>query len=85
MTEQSDPYENAVAERVNGILKNEFGLDDVFENKELMEQQVYQAIALYNQVRPHYSINYLKPIQVHKQRDVKLKTYKRIEPLTFSS
>jgi len=85
MTEQSDPYENAVAERVNGILKNEFGLDDVFENKELMEQQVYQAIALYNQLRPHYSINYLTPNQAHKQRDVKLKTYKRIEPLTFSS
>jgi len=85
MTEQSDPYENAVAERVNGILKYEFGLDNVFENKELMEQQVYEAIALYNHVRPHYFMSYLTPNQAHKKRDIKLKTYKRKEPLTFSS
>ena len=32
MTENSDPYENAVAERVNRILKHEFGLIDTFEN-----------------------------------------------------
>jgi len=56
MTEQSDPYENAIAERVNGILKDEFRLDDVFESFELLEQQVTQAIALYNQLRPHISI-----------------------------
>ena len=50
-----------------------------------MEQQVYEAIALYNHVRPHYFMSYLTPNQAHKKRDIKLKTYKRKEPLTFSS
>ncbi len=77
MTEEYDPYENAVAERINGILKGEFGLDDIFENYEFLEQQVLQAIALYNQVRPHMSIGLLTPNQAHKQRKIKLKTWKQ--------
>jgi putative transposase len=77
MTEEYDPYENAVAERVNGILKEEFALDDVFENYELLELQVVQSIALYNQLRPHMSIGLLTPNQVHKQRKLKLKTWKQ--------
>ena len=85
MTEQSDPYENAVAERINGILKGEFGLDDNFENIELLEAQVYQYIALYNQLRPHLSIEYLTPNQAHKQQKVKMKTWKMKRPLEFTS
>lgn len=85
MTEQSDPYENAVAERINGILKGEFGLDDNFENIELLEAQVYQSIALYNQLRPHLSIEYLTPNQAHKQQKVKMKTWKMKRPLEFTS
>jgi len=77
MTEEYDPYENAVAERVNGILKAEFGLDDIFENYELLELQTLQSIALYNQLRPHMSIELLTPNQAHKQKKVKLKTWKR--------
>lgn len=77
MTEEYDPYENAVAERVNGILKSEFGLDDIFENYELLELQVLQSIALYNQLRPHMSIGLLTPDQAHKQRNIKLKTWKQ--------
>ncbi len=46
MTEESDPYENAVAERVNGILKDEFGLDKVFTHSAQMKRQVDQSIAL---------------------------------------
>jgi putative transposase len=76
MTEEYDPYENAVAERINGILKAEFGLDDVFENYELLELQVQQSIALYNQLRPHMSIGLLTPNQADKQRKIKLKTWK---------
>jgi transposase InsO family protein len=63
MTEQSDPYENAVAERVNGILKDEFGLDNSFDSYEIFEKQVIESIALYTQVRPHLSIDYLTPNQ----------------------
>lgn len=77
MTEESDPYENAIAERVNGILKSEFGLDDIFKTYELLELQVIQSIALYNQLRPHMSINLLTPNEAHKQRKIKLKTWKQ--------
>jgi putative transposase len=77
MTEEYDPYENAVAERVNGILKAEFGLDDTFKNYELLEYQVFQSIALYNQLRPHMSIGLLTPNKAHKQRKIKLKTWKQ--------
>ncbi len=48
MTEESDPYENAVVERVNGILKSEFGLDNIFKTYELLEIEVIQSVALYN-------------------------------------
>ena len=47
------PYENAVAERINGILKAEFGLDTIFETYELLELQTLQSIALYNQLRSY--------------------------------
>jgi putative transposase len=77
MTEEYDPYENAVAERINGILKGEFGLDNVFENYEHLELQTLQSIALYNQLRPHMSIGLLTPNQAHNQRKVKLKTWKQ--------
>jgi transposase InsO family protein len=77
MTEQSDPYENAIAERVNGILKDEFGLDESFENYELMEKQVTQSIAIYNQLRPHLSIEMMTPNEAHKQPIINLKTWKQ--------
>jgi putative transposase len=77
MTEEYDPYENAVAERVNGILKAEFGLDDVFESYELLKLQTVQSIALYNQLRPHMSIGLLTPNQAHKQQKIKLKKWKQ--------
>lgn len=80
MTEDSDPYENAVAERVNGILKDEFGLDKVFTNSLQMRRQVDESIALYNQFRPHLSIDMLTPNQAHKQREVTLRKWKTKQP-----
>lgn len=77
MTENSDPYENAVAERVNGILKYEFGLIDTFENFKNLSQQLDQSIYYYNNLRPHFSLNYNIPSQVHMKNNVKLKTYKK--------
>ena len=77
MTEQYDPYENAVAERINGILKMEFGLDTDFENWKCINLQVNQAIQSYNQIRPHLSLNYMTPNQAHTQSEIKLKTWKR--------
>lgn len=77
MTENSDPYENAIAERVNGILKYEFGLIDTFEDFKNLSQQLEQSIYYYNNLRPHISLNYNTPNLVHMKNNVKLKTYKK--------
>lgn len=63
MSEKGNPYENAVAERVNGILKEEFMLGESFKTKEAAYQAVREAIKTYNELRPHMSINYLTPNQ----------------------
>jgi len=68
MTEKGDPYENALAERVNGILKTEFGLDKKFDNFQQASTAVTYAIHVYNTLRPHASINYLTPQQAHNQQ-----------------
>lgn len=68
MTEKGDPYENALAERVNGILKSEFGLDRKFDNFQQASGAVIRAIHVYNTLRPHASINYLTPLQAHQQQ-----------------
>lgn len=76
MTEQSDPYENAIAERVNGILKDEFGLSEVFENTAQAIKQITQSINTYNTLRPHQSCSMLTPNLMHAQSLVKLKSWK---------
>lgn len=58
-------YENALAERVNGILKNEYGLDAFFVGKAHAQRAVEEAIWLYNYERPHLSLNYRKPAEIH--------------------
>jgi putative transposase len=68
MTEKGDPYENAIAERVNGILKAELGLDKTFKTYQDATAAVSNAVAVYNQQRPHGSCNYLTPEQAHLQR-----------------
>ena len=65
MTELNHCYENATAERLNGILKQEYGLDETFRNKEQAEQAVVQAVHLYNGFRPHLSLGYRTPESVH--------------------
>nr|WP_166926496.1 IS3 family transposase [Flavobacterium sp. JXAS1] len=77
MTQSYDPYENAVAERVNGILKEEFGLFEVFENFKDLKIQIEQSVLFYNQIRVHLSINMLTPNQAHKQNRIKLKRWKK--------
>nr|WP_283671766.1 integrase core domain-containing protein [Candidatus Ornithobacterium hominis] len=79
MTESYDPYANAVAERVNGILKQEFMIDMYGNNLHDKIQLVKDAIDKYNNLRPHYSCHYLTPQQMHKQNKIKIKTYKKID------
>lgn len=65
MTENGDPYENAIAERMNGILKSEFNLHS--SNVGFMEtaKNIDKSIRAYNQIRPHASCDYLTPEQAH--------------------
>jgi putative transposase len=70
MTENGDPLENPIAERVNGIIKEEYLQDytvkNIYEAKEVLEF----AVKLYNEERPHNSIGNLMPNQVH-ERNIK--------------
>lgn len=64
MTQNGDPKENAIAERVNGILKDEL-FEKVYANYELAVKGISIAISIYNHQRPHGSIDYLTPIEAH--------------------
>jgi putative transposase len=77
MTQSGDPYENAVAERINGILKDEFGLGDTFKLPQHAIMQAHQGIRIYNNLRPHLSCQYLTPVQMHAQDKISLRTYRR--------
>jgi len=77
MTEQYDPYENAIAERVNGILKQEFDIDKYDTNLLSKIKLVKNTIKIYNQFRPHLSNRMLTPNLMHLQNQVKMKTYKK--------
>ena len=76
MTNNGDPYENAVAERINGILKQEFMIDTYHQDTATMQIIVKEAIEIYNNQRPHYSNYMLTPEQMHKQDLMKMRTYK---------
>lgn len=77
MTENGDPYENAVAERINGILKDEFGLGERMNDLQEAVHQTKQSIQTYNHLRPHLSCQYLTPIQMHQQQSIIIKTWKK--------
>ena len=64
MTEENHCYENAIAERVNGILKNEFYLDQCFFNTDHAAIATSNAISVYNQKRLHLSLGYKTPDRV---------------------
>lgn len=66
MTENGDPLENAIAERVNGIIKEEYLNHYQIKNKKEIEQKLQQAVTQYNQHRPHLSCNMLTPEDVHQ-------------------
>ncbi len=72
MTENGDPRENAIAERVNGILKDEFNIDETFDNFGQAEQRINQSIETYNNIRPHLSINNQTPAEVHGIQEGKI-------------
>ena len=65
MTEEDHVYENANAERLNGILKQELGLGGVMRSFNVAKKLVREAIDLYNNKRLHLALNYRTPAEVH--------------------
>ena len=68
MTENGDPLENPVAERINGILKDEYLKHYTITNQSDVMRLLEAVVSLYNQKRPHLSINMLTPEIVHQQQ-----------------
>lgn len=66
MTENGDPLENAIAERINGIIKEEYLHTYEVENIEQAKQLLKDVVTLYNNERPHMSIGNLTPNQIHQ-------------------
>lgn len=67
MAEKGNPYENAIAERMNGILKYEFGLRFKFKDFLTAKNEIDKAVKLYNNKRPHWSLNLNTPNEVYSQ------------------
>lgn len=65
MTQNGDPYENAIAERVNGIIKEEFSLHNSPTRFKETVEKIANSIQSYNMERPHASCDYLTPEQAH--------------------
>jgi transposase InsO family protein len=67
MTDEMHCYQNAVAERLNGILKDEFDLDAVFQSFEEARRAVQQAVTVYNMKRSHFSLGLRTPQEVYAE------------------
>jgi len=77
MTEDLHVYENAVAERVNGILKEEFDINIGFASLKDARAVIAQSIHIYNNKRRHYSLHKLTPNFVHFNPGIKIKSYSK--------
>ncbi len=77
MTEQYDPYENALAERINRTLKYEYGLKKTIKNTDVAQKITKQAVHIYNNLRTHFSLNLRKPAEVHLNPNIKYKSYRK--------
>ncbi|APZ47710.1 transposase [Polaribacter reichenbachii] len=77
MTEQYDPYENAIAERINRTLKYEYGLRNLMKNTSIAQETAKQAVFIYNNLRTHFSLDLRKPAEVHLNPNIKYKSYRK--------
>ncbi len=75
MTQSGDPLENAIAERVNGILKTEL-ISSYYDDIDKASKSVSRAITIYNYKRKHSSINYQIPHEVHQQEGPQIRRWK---------
>ena len=89
MTENGDPLENAVAERVNGTIKNEFDRGLPLVGIEETRKRVTKSIEAYNNLRPHLSIDMKTPKEAHRlqgpiRKRWKKKNYNRTKQQLYS-
>lgn len=75
MTENGDPYENAIAERVNGILKTEL-ISNYYCDADTASRHITRSITIYNYKRRHASLNWQIPHEVHSQKGPQIKQWK---------
>jgi len=80
MSAPSNPYENAVSERVNGTIKMEFYLNGYFRNIGQVRKAVREAVFLYNNHRPHASCDFLTPEQAHQRHGQLKKRWRKYPP-----
>jgi putative transposase len=76
-TEKYDPYENAVAERINGILKYEFGLIKTIPSIDIANKMLKEAVEIYNNERRHCSLQMQTPNFAHTHQQHQYKEYKK--------
>ena len=85
MTENGDPLENAIAERVNGIIKEEYLQDYTIRNIKEARKVLKFVVKLYNEERPHNSISNHVPSVVHQNKNIKIerlwKNYYKKNPI----
>ena len=77
MTQSGSPYENALAERVNGIIKNDFFPKIIYQNHLQAKRAIDRIIKVYNEQRPHLSLNYMTPNQAHINEGEIIKRWKK--------
>lgn len=76
MTENGDPLENAIAERLNGIIKEEYLAHYQYKNIHELQCKLDKAVYYYNKQRPHLSCTMMTPEQVHKNNSITIKKWK---------
>lgn len=77
MTQDGSPYDNAIAERLNRIMKEEFGLGLTLKNLSETKTMTAKAVQIYNNQRPHWSNDLLTPNQMHLQNVKKIRTWSK--------
>lgn len=75
MTQDGSPYDNAIAERINRIMKEEFLLGRTYTNMQQVKKLAIKAIDIYNNFRPHWSNGLLTPNDMHLQNAIPVKTW----------
>jgi len=79
MTQSGDPLENAIAERVNGILKTEL-ISSYYDDIEQAAQHINRCVIIYNFKRRHSSLNWQIPADVHLQKGPQIRRWKNYYP-----